>query len=847
MSEPSGASGVDLSNCDREPIHVPGSIQPFGCLIAISLDRVVAQVSENVADFLGLAPEALLGQPLGAIVTPEATAAIDERLPLLTAPDAVERVFDVELVAGRPRLDLAIHVSHQNIVIEAERHVDEAGRRSPDIRRMLDRAKRLDSVAELTAQAAKDVQALTGFDRVMVYRFHDDGSGEVVAEACRAGAEPYLGLRYPASDIPRQARALYRRNLLRIISDVGAAPVPLRPRLAPAGEPLDLSMSTLRAVSPIHIEYLRNMGVAASLSISILQDDRLWGLLACHHPAPRVLSYEQRTTAELYGQLFGFVLERVERRAERATGERARMLRDKLAADLAGRGSIRGALGLIAEKIGTVIDFDGIGASIGGVLELEGTTPTEAEVGALLPLLESRHDDVVAIDRLSDLHPAAAIHADRAAGVLAIRLSPRPQDVLLLFRREVARTVTWAGNPDKPVEGSAGDARLGPRTSFEAWRQVVQGRSEPWTHGEIRAAEEFRIGLAEVMPRIAVADGARPGPADSHQELLIAELNHRVRNILNLIRSVVAQSGAGVGSVAEFTDVVGGRIQALARAHEQITRDQWAPAGLAEMIEIEAAAYLGDQAGRVHLTGPPLTIQPGAFTALSLVIHELITNSVKYGAFSNGRGRIEIAVTMLGPEGAEIRWHEHDGPVVRPPTRRGFGSAILERSIPHDLGGEAELRYEPTGLRARFVLPAVHLAEPPAATNDRAKPESAPPPASLAGRALVLEDNIIIAVEAEALLTGLGASSVAIVADVADALDAIKRARPDFALLDVNLGRETSEPVAERLKALGVPFAFTSGYGEVTHLAERFPDAPMVQKPFDGPRLLQALGPLGRG
>ena len=257
---------IDLTNCDREPIHIPGSVQPFGFMLAVLSDFTICMASDNVGDFLGSEVADLLQRPLSTVISEAAVETIRSRVDHLIGPDATERLFGVELQAGRPLYDLAIHFSGVYLVVEAEPSVHEPGVNSGElVRLMLERIRKTRGMTDLAREAARQLKALTGFDRVMVYQFHPDGSGEVIAETAETGLESFLGLRYPASDIPRQARALYQRNWLRIIADVNARPAALTSTATHNAGLLDLSMSVLRSVSPIHIEYLRNMGVAASM------------------------------------------------------------------------------------------------------------------------------------------------------------------------------------------------------------------------------------------------------------------------------------------------------------------------------------------------------------------------------------------------------------------------------------------------------------------------------------------------------------------------------------------------------------------------------------------------------
>jgi two-component sensor histidine kinase/CheY-like chemotaxis protein len=373
--------------------------------------------------------------------------------------------------------------------------------------------------------------------------------------------------------------------------------------------------------------------------------------------------------------------------------------------------------------------------------------------------------------------------------------------------------------------------RLSPRKSFEAWREVMHGRSLPWTEVEVRTAEALRITLLEVILRLTDSAEKERKEAQERQELLIAELNHRVRNILNLIRGLVAQSRTSAETVEAFVDVVGSRIQALARAHDQVTRGNWAPGSLRDLVQLEAGAYLGAKADRVVLDGEDVLLEPQAFTTLALVVHELMTNSVKYGALCDSAGRVNVCWERDALDHLVLHWHESDGPPVKAPSRRGFGTTLIERSIPYELKGEAEVRYELSGLRARFAIPPAYVRAAPATPARPTRP-AAPVPDRLTGTVLVVEDNMIIALEAEEALIALGASAVDTAPSVREALRLIEASPPGRAVLDVNLGGETSVPVARRLAELGIPYAFATGYGESFKIPPDLAAVPVIKKPY---------------
>jgi light-regulated signal transduction histidine kinase (bacteriophytochrome)/CheY-like chemotaxis protein len=833
---------ADLSNCDREPIHLLGAIQPFGWLLAFSSDWSVVHASANVGSYTGIAAADLLGETATRLLDGDALHAIRSRLQLMQATEATERLFAIDVFGDGCRFDIAVHMSGGLIVLEGEPCTREDRVEAVSlVRTMMQRLRQSSGLPAFLEHAARQLRAVTGFDRVMVYRFLDDGSGEVVAEARSRRAPSYLGLRYPASDIPVQARALYLRNTFRIIADVDAEPVPVIPPLSPEGRPLDLSLSVLRSVSPIHIEYLRNMGVGASMSVSIVVDGRLWGLFACHHLTPRQVSFDRRTAAELFGDLFSLELATRERQLLIEANAAARSLHDRVMATMSIEGSafdnLAGNLGAFRE----LMRADGAGVWIDGQWAAVGRGLNGDEARRLVRFLNrAGATDVFATAELPSVFPDAEAFADRAAGLVAIPVSRAPRDYLLFTRGEVARTVTWAGSPEKPVEVGPNGIRLTPRKSFEAWRELVRGTSEPWTSHELAVAGSLRATLLEVILRSIDQSRAIRRKAQETQDLLIGELNHRVRNILTLIRGIVRQTADRANSVAEFGDVLGGRIESLARAHDQLTSDQWSPAPLRPLLENEVEAYLGEKLGRIRLNGPDVALAPSAYTTLALVIHEMVTNSAKYGSLSDSRGRLDVTWEVADSGALVLEWAETSGPPVQAPTRRGFGSALIERAIPFDLGGEATVEFAVTGVRARFEIPARFVSEA-GAPEVRREAQAAPERAVARDGVLLVEDNIIIAMDAEAMLVEAGFSDVYVANSTGAALQRIEAGGVSCAILDINLGSETSIIVAERLGELGIPFIFASGYGEGQPLPRHLERVPVITKPYAEAKVLDAL------
>ena len=491
----------DLTNCDREPIHQLGCVQPMGFLLSISADWMVIRASENVLQFLGHSFSDMLGSPLQKFIHEGALHAVRNLVTMLRGTDSVERGFGIELQNDGPLFDVAVHMMGTKVIIECEpsEPQDEMNSLSM-VGMMISRLRETTTFTQFTHEAARQVRALTGLDRVMIYRFHDDNSGEVIAESLRSGVDSFMGLRYPASDIPVQARALYERNWLRIISDVSAVPVPVRPQIDAEGQPLDLSMSVLRSVSPIHVEYLRNMGIAASMSISILRNGKLWGLFACHLMSPAQLGLERRTAAELFAQMFSLMLENRQRDDELAYEASANRLQSNLLASMAAGGSAEDIVTKLTETVGDLVPSDGIGLWVDEKATLRGATPSREEFLALVPFLNrTASNQVYSTDEIGKVYAPGKDFVERAAGLLVIPISRTPRDYVIFFRSELTRTVAWAGNPNKTPETGTIGVPLTPRKSFDAWKEIVRGQSAPWTKGQLKAAQSLRATLLEVI------------------------------------------------------------------------------------------------------------------------------------------------------------------------------------------------------------------------------------------------------------------------------------------------------------------------------------------------------------
>ena len=352
-------------------------------------------------------------------------------------------------------------------------------------------------------------------------------------------------------------------------------------------------------------------------------------------------------------------------------------------------------------------------------------------------------------------------------------------------------------------------------------------------------AEVLRISLLDVMLRRANLIDRERRIAQESQLLLVAELNHRVKNVLAVIRSLVRQSQHGAPSFETFTNDLQARIHALSVAHDQLTKSNWKAAPLRDLIEVEAQAWVEAHDVRLELSGPPVMIEARAYQSLALVLHELITNAAKYGALSVMEGRLSVAWKLNKTGDLVLTWTERNGPPVRAPERRGFGSIVVEQSIPFELQGEARVVYDSAGVSATFKIPYEFVQR--GTSEPRRREPTSTLRADLTGKSLLLvEDSMMIALDAQSMLQNCGAE-VELVATTIDARRAIKLNKFDAAILDVNLYTETSFPIAEDLQEQAIPFVFATGYGETVVVPERFKHIHIVSKPYAEDALRAAL------
>ncbi len=648
---------IDLSVCDTEPIHIPGKIQSHGFLIAVNSETlIITHISENVYDFIKEDGKAFLGKKIEALEVKldlsGSPLRITQILKLGSKNKSFEAVNPFYVEIAKKPFNLIISISGPSHLLEFEPQTSEL---ELDLHKTIGR-----SVSEILSDknlnvllqnAAREIRHIIHYDRVMIYKFGEDGHGVVVAEVAANKLDPYLGLHFPASDIPKQARELYKINLTRIIADVNSQSAAIITN-RPEGSPLDLTHSALRAVSPIHIQYLKNMGVVSSFSISLISKGDLWGLVACHNYSPRFINYNARNASKLIGQILSSALEY--REEEESTGKDAELNLSviELFSLIDSKEDIIDAL------TGNTITVKDITSSTGAVVVLNnrivrvGDTPDEEQILEIIGWLKSQmQDGVYHTHRLPEFLMQAAPYGRIASGLLACTLSKEFSEYIIWFKPEIIKERMWAGNPDKPHEiNETGHLPISPRRSFATWSQIVKNNSEKWRGQEITNVVKLREKVIHAINKKATAIrllNDRLKLAYEELDTFSFTISHDLRTPLASIRSYSELLATTTGHLDNDGKQILDRIMACADKmnfliseilnYSRIGRAEieMKPLDMTRMLnEIKTEVINALKADTLHFTIGETPSIRGEPTMIYQVFTNLINNAIKYSSRS---------------------------------------------------------------------------------------------------------------------------------------------------------------------------------------------------------------------
>lgn len=525
-----------MEQCAREPIHLIGAIQPHGVLLVYSRQSgAIVAASANAASLFALPDDGVVGHPIDDLLD---ASTLDAVAVAMEGPGEEARLAARGNFGELGRLhDVSAHVRGDLVHLELEPVIE---RLAPSSNAHLMIAA-LEGIADAPGffdEVARQVATLVGYDRVMVYRFHDDYSGEVIAESCVRDMPAYCGLRFPASDIPPQARALYLRNRIRVIPDATYIPVPVD--ISTAIEPLDMSFDVLRSVAAVHLDYLRNMGVAASMSVSLIVDGQLWGLIACHHREPRLVPARHRLALDMFSRHVSLILAAREMRDAATRLADAREQRDRLERYLLemAPADLAGALPWVA----AAVPADGVALRRMGAWSTQGLVPSDEGLDRALAWARSHAGGTSAWTDVADDWNAPA--GTRACGLGALRLSAVGDQWLLVFRREQRETIRWAGSPDEAFQLDQGGLKIGPRSSFSAWEKQTTGAATPWSEEDRRTIERVRMRLQR-HSQLAAAPALAARPEHRTHDWDVNDQARRLRRLATLLEESGGQLAAG--------------------------------------------------------------------------------------------------------------------------------------------------------------------------------------------------------------------------------------------------------------------------------------------------------------
>ena len=729
-----------LERCKSEQIHLPGSIQPHGALLALYPDGTLAACSENAGILLGALPA--IGEQFGdAHLGSAARAAIRH---YAAAPDEASASITVQM--RQATFDVVMHHSDGLLIVELEKRVEHAAppfeQQAHMAPRAISRVCGATGLQGMLEVAVNEIRRLTGFDRVMAYRFLEDDSGEVLTESKREGMDTFLGLRFPAGDIPPQARRLYIENPIRLIADCNYIAVPVRPsHNGLTGAPLDMSQSVLRSVSPMHLEYLKNMAIAASMSISIVVGGRLWGLFACHHATPRLVPYGLRMSCVVLSDIVSALVERHLAEVRLRELRSVDAFKKTLLAAAEGAADMVNAFDGCGEAMLKIVDAKGYAVTLDGLCVSHGDTPAPDEILGLIA--QARLPAGAEPFACSNLPASGMAFAGQAAGVcgaMAIRFNPEQDGYIFWFRNEQIENVRWAGNPEKSVQMGPHGVHLTPRTSFAVWQQEVRGRSIAWRESEQQIAVYLKSELQAIALKKLRVSQFELQKLATHQERGKEDERMRIARdihdelgqnlmVLRMDLSRISAFSEFSATAKEEIEMIVGQVDSTIKSVRYIISDLRPGVlelGLKAAIEWQVQKFKNHSgiACQLRMDSDELVLEEHYATAMFRIVQECLSNIMRHAKANSvdieiyrNDNKLSIKIDDDGIGlGSDYRKKENT-----------FGLAGIEERV-RSFGGTVSITSSPgTGLEIKLLVPIpLWKAESAVAACANVQPPSRP-------------------------------------------------------------------------------------------------------------------------
>jgi len=826
-----------IQNCENVPIHNIGYIQPFGFLLAINpKDFIITDVSENLADWFNCQTAELLGAPLSKFFSDKIIHQCNNALSHGTI--STQREYVGRIQKKNEFCEIFVHLKKERFIFELqpEKKTETLNLKLLDtVQRVLDRLRKLEDVQSLMEQTVEELRFISGFNRVKAYRFLSDGAGEVIAESRDGHVDSFLGLRFPAFDIPNSARKLYTTTPIRILPSIDAEQVPILSKNSKPEE-LDLSLAILRGVVPVHTMYLQNMGVNGSLSLPIVLNGKMWGLFAFHHEVERMLSSETLSSLEILGSTIAMTLSTITQKQRLDSIKECTRIASILFVPDESPIGFSAYWETARSELATLIPCHGLCLISKDKVHTYGICPETESIKVLVENLqnefvtEENDSKPIALESISMKYPD--LDCGEIAGVLAIPSPAAPFEFLFYFRKATDKTVRWAGNPKKDIEKEYAGVRLNPRASFAEYINSKQKQSDKFSDEEIVIAESLKDALVKITSISTIQNEHR-----NRLGLVIRELNHRVRNTLALVSSIVTQTKSSSHSLEDYIKALEIRIQSLSETQRMLTEFDWQEVDIRTLFERSLVTYKELLDKRIILKGGNMNLTPALASLLSLIVNELSLNATKYGSLSNSVGTIDLNWKMTSGK-LIISWIETGGPLVQTPTRQGFGTSLIKEALAYEFNADCSITFHESGIEAKFSIPFKNtpavskmISQEIPVISKKLKPF----------RAFVLEDDYIISKELVAILKDLGASKIDAAPNLEAAARYIKENEYDIAFLDANIHGEFSGEISKLLVKKNIPFAFVTGYGSKDQELDKINSLAVLSKPISKKELLPVL------